>query len=156
MPKWTKKDYVMVADVLHYANISEARRAVVAQAFADRFYFDNKQFVSDKFFQRAVGPDYRTRTYRFGPTEEEEKDVVWRAKHNFPIRRRPVRVQEYTRRRYYVQEPKRGGHKVWVGSEKWPSQVGMARLLRHRKRHHPRAFRESIRKGVRTRARRAR
>lgn len=72
-----------------------------------------------------------------------------------PVAQRPVRVQPYTRRRYYVQEPRRGGHKVWVGSEKWPSQVGMARLRRHRKRVHPRAFRASILKGVRTRKMRA-
>jgi len=66
-------------------------------------------------------------------------------------RRGVVHVQDYTRRRYYIDEPRRGGHRVWVGSEKWPSQVGMSHLRRHRKRFHPRAFRASIRKGVATR-----
>ena len=67
-------------------------------------------------------------------------------------RRRPVHVQTYARRRYYIKERDvRPQHKVWVGSEKWPSQVGMSHLRRHRKRAHPRAFRASIRKGVATR-----
>ena len=67
--------------------------------------------------------------------------------------RRPVKVKDYARRRYYIKEQGvRPQHKVWVGSEKWPSQVGMSRLRRHRKRQHPRAFRASIRKGIATRA----
>ncbi len=70
--------------------------------------------------------------------------------------RKKVRVRKYARRRYYIKEPQRGGHKVWVGSEKWPSEVGLARLRRHKKRYHPRAFRESIRKGVAARKARAR
>ena len=69
------------------------------------------------------------------------------------LSRRPeVHVSPYVRRRYYIHERDvRPQHRVWVGSEKWPSQVGMSRLRRHRKRFHPRAFRASIRKGVATR-----
>jgi len=64
-----------------------------------------------------------------------------------------VPVQRYVRRRSkFIKD--RFGHMVKVGE--WPSQKGMARLRRHYKRVHPRAFRKSIKKGVRTRAARRR
>jgi len=62
--------------------------------------------------------------------------------------RRPaeVRVSQHLRRRHYIED--RFGHRVYVGSEKWPSQRGLSKLRHHYKREHPRAFRASIRKGV--------
>ena len=68
------------------------------------------------------------------------------------LRRSEVHVSPYTRRRHYIED--RFGHRVYVGSEKWPSQNGLSKLRRHYRRNHPRAFRESIRKGVATRKRR--
>jgi len=68
------------------------------------------------------------------------------------LRRSEVHVSPYTRRRHYIED--RFGHRVYVGSEKWPSQKGLSKLRRHYRRNHPRAFRESIRKGVATRKRR--
>jgi hypothetical protein len=62
----------------------------------------------------------------------------------------PVSVRKY--RRKTIKD--RFGHTVKVGE--WPSQKGMKKLRRHYKREHPRAFRKSIEKGVRTRARRRR
>lgn len=100
---------------------------------------------------KAAGPrGGHPRRSRGGPSPEL-REIEERAG---PPRRRPdVHVQPYMRRRYYIEEPRRGGHKVWVGSEKWPSQIGMSRLRRHRKRFHYGAFRESVRKGVATRKR---
>ncbi len=68
-----------------------------------------------------------------------------------PMQRRPVRVQDYTRRRSIVD---RFGHRVRV--KEWPSEAGLSTMRRHYKRAHPRVFRASIRKGVATRARQRR
>ena len=64
-----------------------------------------------------------------------------------------VHVSPYTRRRNYIED--RYGHRVYVGSEKWPSQNGLSKLRHHYKREHPRAFRASVRKGAETRSRQA-
>ena len=69
----------------------------------------------------------------------------------FGLRRPEVRVRQYTRRRNYIED--RFGHRVYVGSEKWPSRNGLSKLRHHYKREHPRAFRASVRKGVETRGR---
>src|SRR3990167_6361160 len=69
------------------------------------------------------------------------------------LRRSEVRVSSYTRRRHYIED--RFGHRVYVGSEKWPSQNGLSKLRHHYKREHPRAFRASVRKGAETRSRQA-
>ncbi len=99
---WSRKDYEMVADTIRRSSISDATQALVAQAFADRFYFDNPTwFSSDKFYTRALGSDYKTRIFHHGPTRAEQAEAAWRAKHGFPstpLRRRPeVRVKPYRR-----------------------------------------------------------
>src|SRR5207244_3578355 len=62
---WSRQDYEMVADVLKNSIASDAAKAVVAQGFADRFWYDNPNFKPDLFFKRALGPDYKERTYRW-------------------------------------------------------------------------------------------
>lgn len=46
----------------------------------------------------------------------------------------------------------RFGHKIRV--VEWPSEKGLATIRRHYKRYHPKAFRQSIRKGLRTKLKR--
>ena len=102
---WTRQDYEMVADVLKNSIASDAAKAITAQFFADRFYYDNSRFKADLFFRRALGEDFKTRVFHYGPTVEEEADVAWRAKHGFPsptpLRRHPrrVHVKPYRRAR---------------------------------------------------------
>src|SRR5439155_4399184 len=60
---WHKSDYEMIADVIRESIASDAAKAVVAQGFADRFYYDNSNFKEDIFFRRIFGADYQSRTY---------------------------------------------------------------------------------------------
>ena len=94
-----------------------------------------------------VDPDYYEAL-----REEVNVRVISRVADRSLRRSAEVRVSPYTRRRHYIED--RFGHRVYAGSEKWPSQKGLSKLRRHYRRNHPRAFRESIRKGVATRKRR--
>ena len=99
---WTTGDYRMIADVIRNSIASSAAKAVAAQMFADRLYYDNSRFDSDRFFKAALGLDYKTRFYHYGPTTGEDADAAWRVKYGFPpfpLRRRPeVSVRRYVRR----------------------------------------------------------
>jgi len=94
-----------------------------------------------------VDPDYYEAL-----REEVTARVISRVADRSLRRSAEVHVSPYTRRRHYIED--RFGHRVYVGSEKWPSQNGLSKLRHHYKREHPRAFRTSIRKGVATRKRR--
>lgn len=67
-----------------------------------------------------------------------------------------VRVQRYVRRRRPKSIVDFAGHRIRVGREGWPSKEGLSKMRRHFKRKHPKRFRQMIRKGVRTRARKRR
>ncbi|TLZ48628.1 MAG: hypothetical protein E6K18_08665 [Methanobacteriota archaeon] len=55
----------MVADVIKNSIASDAAKTVVAQMFADRFYYDNSNFKQEIFFKRIFGPDFKERSYRY-------------------------------------------------------------------------------------------
>lgn len=88
---WTRQDYVAVAEILRGSIVSDAARAVVAQTFADRFYYDNPNFKSNLFYRAALGPDYETRAFMW----PSPSTVIGGS----PRRRPQVRVQSHRRAR---------------------------------------------------------
>jgi len=97
---WTKMDYEMVADVIRESIASDAAKAIVAQMFADRFYYDNPNFKQEMFFRRIFGPGFESRVYkrdvytRYEPSHDEYATTLGRE-----VYRRPdVRVRRHQRR----------------------------------------------------------
>ena len=96
---WTRQDYEMVADVLKNSVASDMSKAITAQLFADRFYYDNSNFKPDIFYRRALGADYKTRD--FMPRRAESPFPEMERASRFAGRRpaRRVRVSGYRRAR---------------------------------------------------------